>query len=121
MRKVVYLLLFLFALPFGGCELSDENDEATITIVPMGNYRLSEIVIRRDEEKNKNYADPASITGRTSYDVPPGYYYVFLRYKNLETDVSGWWQTTNDTKFTVEAGDSWSIEYGYSGGTVKQK
>ena len=38
----------------------------------------------------------------------------------MSTGVSGWWQTTSDTRFNVAAGEEWVIEYGYSGGRIRQ-
>jgi len=117
MKSASLLLLTLAAL-VTGCGSSGE-DTSTITIMPIGNYALSDITISRESD-DTNYATESTIFATTSYDVPPGYYYVYLEYMNLDTMSTGWWQTTDD-RFTVAAGDTWVVEYGFDGGTVRKR
>jgi hypothetical protein len=109
----------MFLCILAGCS-SAEDDSGTITIAPLGNYLLSDIRIKRDSDA-ANYAKPDTITARTSYTVPPGQYYVYLEYTNLDSLASGWWQTTSDKTFAVQASDKWLITYGYDGGRVSEE
>lgn len=116
MKQLLIFVLLLFAVV--SCNTDDDNT-GTITIVPLGNYELSNIKINRGSD-DTNYANPNTIYSSTSYDVPPGHYYVYLHYENLDTGVDGWWQTTSDTQFDVATGDEWVIEYGYFGGDISK-
>lgn len=115
-RVCLVVVALAVAVLASGCG-SDDGDTATITIVPLGDYLLDDINIDRDSD-DTNYADPSAISDRTSYEVPPGTYDIFLRYHNLDSGVSGVWQSSS---FDVAEGDDWVAEYGYFGGDVERQ
>ncbi len=133
MLKFISLFLTLIIVTFViGCipdvlDISDEEAQS-ITIHPQGNYFLSDIAIRKIGSiegstlnfEGPNYADPDGITSTTKYPVPQGKYYVFLRYFNRNSGVSGWWKTTGDKLVNVGSKEHKTVTYGFSGGRVSE-
>jgi hypothetical protein len=119
--------LFSCKSPFG-THLNTDN-KGTITITPEGTRTLSEINVRQviiasdgtGSLGEKNYATQSTISRTTSFLVDPGVYYVFFRYYNTSSGVSGWWQTTSAKYITVNVGDTWLISYGYYGGSITKQ
>lgn len=96
--------------------------------MPLGTRYLSDIAVRKIDSiedgtlyfEGGNYADETTIVSKTSYEVDPGKYYVFLRYHNTETGVSGFWRTNSDNYINVAKGEEWLVEYDYYGGRIKK-
>jgi hypothetical protein len=126
-KEIIVLMSIGIILAITGC---DQESKGEISIRPEGNYLFSKIAIRKVESfdsntvhfaSTHNYAEETEIYSATTYDVDPGLYYVFLKYKNLDTLSTGWWQTTNDKLIKVDVGDEWTIDYGYFGGTIGKR
>lgn len=132
MKKISLIAVIgIFLVTFTSCDLLSSlgnSNMGEITLNPSGNRILSEIAIRMVDRveggsiyfKEGNYATETSIQSSTSFEVDPGQYYVYFRYQNLSTLSSGWWQTTSDNLIDVAAGEKWTVDYGYSGGSISQ-
>lgn len=126
-RPAAAVVSLLLLLSMSGCDAlgslfgDPEPETGTITIRPLRGYLLSDIAIRRvasvDEEgvasyEEQNYAMETEIHFATTYTVPVGEYYVFLRYHDFNTGYSGWWQTLSPNRIHVAAGENWVVKYG---------
>ncbi len=130
MKKLQALLivsLLIVSITFAGCEKLKLSSDPEITISPMGNRILSEIAIREVDKVEDgqihftggNYAnEKTEIMDATTYEVKPGKYYVYFRYKNMNSLVGGFWQTTSANLIDIKENESYTIKYGYNGGTI---